>query len=384
METKDFIVEKNGKQFADVVKLLPDALPSGKRILWTKVDEEKIEISVDKHSARGGNAKSTIIKRFIEINTDLFLLLGLWFGDGNRLRDGEWRAFGFSNTCLDIHKLFLILADDCLSIGRREFFCVISMPSEFKNMMFNIQNVVSQKLDIRKESFWNTTINESRNFVHIDTRINSTLLSRTMKILNDNLKQTILENEKFCISMLQGIIASEGNIHVRSDFGRLGEILIAAEGEDKREFIRNMLIKIGIQPSKDKTIEHQESVLIHGLSNFRKVKELSLVIIHPTKHRDLEIGLQGFTKEEFKKGEGKLLILQSLEKGPKRAVELSKELDRTQKAINWTMNKLQKRDLVDCFRNSKNIFWKLTDTGISLLKNDVSFEELKSNKFILP
>jgi len=50
-----------------LVRLLPPELPSGKKILWKQVDAEKIEISVDKNSARGGNAKPIVIKRFIEL-----------------------------------------------------------------------------------------------------------------------------------------------------------------------------------------------------------------------------------------------------------------------------------------------------------------------------
>ena len=99
MENKDFIVEKDGNKFVDVVKLLPDSLPSGKKILWREVAQERIEISVDKSSAKGGNAKTLKIKRFIEINEDLFKLFGLRFGDGIK-KQAEENTLGFSNTNL--------------------------------------------------------------------------------------------------------------------------------------------------------------------------------------------------------------------------------------------------------------------------------------------
>lgn len=43
------------------------------------------------------------------------------------------------------------------------------------------------------------------------------------------------------------------------------------------------------------------------------------------------------------------------------------------------MNKLEKRELVKSFRIGKNIFWELTDEGLSLINNGVTSEELKNN-----
>ena len=376
-ETKDFVVERNGKRFIDLTKILPERLPSGKLILWKQIDEEKIEIFVDKHSAPGGNPKPIRIKRFIEINEDLFTLFGLWFGDGNRIRGGNWKAFGFANTEIELHKLFLSLCKKCLFIDPHQFFCAISVPLDFNGSIKELEEQVSRELKIPLGNFWKTIVNERRNLVHIDTRINSRLLSFSMKILLEKLQKLALEEKRFSKSMLQGIIASEANVHVRSDSGRLGEISVAVEGEIKRNFVRNLFLNLGIKPSKDKTIEHQEAVLIHGLTNFKKVKEWNLIALHPKKLKDFERGIEGFKKEEFRKGEAKLLILKSLSKSSKNVSELAKELGRAWRSIVDHLWVLEDLELVGRKRVGRKVFWFITERGKEMLEEKDVLEKLR-------
>lgn len=378
MENKDFIVERDGKQFVDVVKLLPHSIPSGKIILWRGIDEERVEISVDKSSARGGNAKAVVIKRFVEINEDLFELFGLRMGDGIR-KQAEENTLGFSNTNLDLIKEFLRVVKIAFGIDSFQFKCGVQLTSQLAKNVDSIEKNISTVLKIPLDNFWNPRINEKRNTAGIDIRNDSRLWGIILNGLLDNvIMKFVFENKSFSAKVLQGIIASEANIFVRKE-GRLSDIMIAAEGEDKRNFIRQLLLLLDVQPNKDKTIPGNEGTCINGLSNFRKMKEWNLVDLQPNKLTDFERGLQGFKKEEFRKGEGKLLILQSLRESSKRAFELSKELDRTQKAINWTMNKLEKKGLVENFRISRNIFWKLTEDGSKLINNGVTLEKLKNN-----
>lgn len=375
MEDEDFIIEKDGKQFVDVVKLLPDSLPSGKTILWKRVDEEKIEISVDKHSARGGNPKTIVIKRLVPINELLFEGLGLRFGDGIKMREGQPKLFGFSNTEMNLHRIFLRFSEESLGLKSMDFRARLSIPPSLKDKQKDIESSVSKELSIPLENFWNTQIFERRNIPIVDIKIDATLLGIITHLIFTNLQE--IKNNRFSAALLKGIIASEGNIAIRGK--RVEEISIAAKEKSERDFIRSLLFNLSIIPGKDKETEGQKAVLIHGLSNFNVVKEFDLVSLHPLKSRAFNDGLLGFKKIEFRKGEGKLLILKSLKDRPKRAFELSKELNRTQKAINWTMNKLQKKGFVECFRVSKNIFWKLTNAGLNLIDNGVTFEELRNN-----
>lgn len=273
---------------------------------------------------------------------------------------------------------FLRVSEESIGLSSNEFNCIISLTPEMVDNKQNLENSISQLLDIPIEKFWNSRVNPTRNFLGIDVKISSRLLNIIVSLMLSRLTNSAFRNKPFASKMLQGIIASEANISVRKN-GVLSDIMIAAEGEDKRNLIRELLISLNIQPNKDKTIPHQEGVCINGLSNFRKMDEWDLVSLQCVKFSEFKRGLQGFKKEEFRKGEGKLLILQSLKERPKRSLELSKELNRTQSAINWTMNKLQKKGLVESLRKSKNIFWKLTDNGMNLIENQITIKELSMN-----
>lgn len=193
-----------------------------------------------------------------------------------------------------------------------------------------------------------------------------------------DLKDTLFQNRVFIASFLRGVIACEGNIFLRKGV-KLDEINIAVHRKVDRKFIRDLLTGLGIQPNKDKEIEHDEAILIHGLSNFRKIKEWNLVSLHPAKFQDFEKGLCGFQKEEFRKGEAKFLILKSLKEKSKRSIELTKELNRTQKDVGWNLRKLQKMKLVEKERKSVNIFWNITEKGLEVLDCENPLEKLRWN-----
>jgi len=262
------IVERNGKRFMDVVKILPKALPSEKSILWRDWGNGLIEISSDKNSSRGGTPRPIIIKRIIEVDEESAQLFGLWFGDGIRIQWGSRNVFGFSNIEIALHKTFLKLSNDYLSVNSNEFHCSLSLPIFLQNSAQKLENKISKELDIPIENFWKSRINPTRNSLGIDVKINSRLLGFVMHLVLDEFKRTAVKDDNLAIGMLKGIIASEANVHVRRE-GRLGEISIGAEEENERYFIRQLLLKLKIQPNKDKTIEHQGCVLIHGLSNFK-------------------------------------------------------------------------------------------------------------------
>ncbi|MBI3412633.1 MAG: helix-turn-helix transcriptional regulator [Candidatus Aenigmarchaeota archaeon] len=116
-------------------------------------------------------------------------------------------------------------------------------------------------------------------------------------------------------------------MHVRTDKGNeLGEILIGAEIKEERDVIRQLLLMCGIEPSKDKTIKHQGSVLMHGRTNFEKVAYWKLCDLHPKKKERFYFGMGNFKSFQYRKGEAKKLILKSLVDGAKDAKLLAEEL----------------------------------------------------------
>jgi len=362
------------------VKLLPVALPSGKKILWKEIDPEKIEISVDKNSARGGNAKPIIIKRFIEINELLFEGLGLRFGDGIKLQGGEIRVFGFSNTCLELVKYFLKFANECFGINSSQFRVAITMPPKLSDKLEEIESNISKELDIPRENFFKTRILERRNKPIIDIKISSTLLALVINLIFDNLQSILFSNENFCAGMLRGIIASESNVSLLPRENKLKEITIAGKEKSKRNFIRMLLIKIGILPDKDKEIPGQECVLITGLSNFKIMNGWNLCALQPEKQKDFKLGLSNFKVEQSRKGELRLKVLQLLSEKSRTRQELGKLLNRSPDTIKTeALYVLERQGLVE--REgiiNKARLWKITEKGLKILKDKEALEKLRS------
>lgn len=374
---EDFIVERDGKKFVDVVKILPETLPSGKKILWKDIDNNKVFVSVDKHSARGGNPKPFEIKRFIPLCDKLFVLFGLWFGDGIKVQDGVIKLFGFANTELSLLKQFLLISRECLSIFPDQFHCVVSIPPKFKPDKKEIENEVSKELGIPLKNFWKTQVNPTRNFVHVDVKLSSRLLGFTMDKLSDSLKSISFHSKKFTSKLLSGIIASEANVHVRKS-GRLGEIMIAIKEKEGRDWVRGLLKVLEITPNKDKEIPGQEGVLIHGISNFRIIDKHSLCSLHPKKNENFVRGLKGFAEEQFRKGEGRLLILKDLSEGVSTSRRLSNVLNRKQHTINFHLRHLEKKKLIrKAVIDGRRIFWEITEKGKKLLLTPNLIDELK-------
>ncbi len=373
-ETKDFMVERNGKRFIDLTKILPERLPSGKLILWKQIDEEKIEIFVDKHSAPGGNPKPIRIKRFIEINELLFEGLGLRFGDGLKIQGGKKIVFGFSNTNLELHKHFLKFAKECLGIDSKEFRVALTIPPVLSDKIKELEEKISRELRIPLENFFTARILEKSKQPIINTKINSAILGRVIERMFQSLKDILL-NRTFSAAFLKGVIASEANISLRN--GKLDEISIGSKEKPNRELIRLLLLNLSIFPNKDKEIEGQEAVLLHGLSNFRKMREWNLVSLHPEKFEAFERGLKGFKKEEFRKGEAKLLILQSLTKSSKNITQLAKELGRAWRSIVDHLWVLEDLGLVGRRRVSRRVIWFITEKGKEMLKDENALEKLR-------
>ncbi|MEM5869769.1 MAG: winged helix-turn-helix domain-containing protein [Candidatus Aenigmatarchaeota archaeon] len=370
----------------DVVKLLPPALPSGKKILWKQVDPERIEVYVDKNSARGGNAEPIVIKRFIEINELLFEGLGLRFGDGIKLQAGLPKVYGFSNTNLELIKYFLKFTKESFGIEPKEFRVAITMPPSLSSKLEEIESNISRELSIPRKNFYKTRILERRNKPIIDIKINSTLLGLILNLLFDNLQPLLFSNELFCAGILRGIIASEANVSLLPVQNKLREITIAGKEKSKRDFIRQLLFKLKIIPDKDKEIPGQECVLITGLSNFKLIEKWNLCVLQPEKQNDFKKGISNFKVVQSRKGELRLKVLQLLSEKPRTRQELGKLLNRSPDTVKTeALYILEKQGLVERGEiTSKTRLWKITEKGLNLLKGENVLEKLRSKSPTLP
>jgi hypothetical protein len=347
--------------------------------VWKDVAGGLLEISVDKYSARGGNAKTIIIKRMIPVNELLFEGLGLRFGDGIKLQGGLPKVFGFSNVNLELHKHFLRFANECFGLDAGEFRVAITMPPKMADDLERIEANISRELGIPRQNFFKTRVMDRRNHPIVDIKISSTLLALCLNRLFDSLQGTLFSNESYCACMLRGIIASEANVSLDAKTKRIGDITIGAKEHPERDFIRSLLSKLGVVPDRDKEIRGQECVLITGLSNFKIMNRWKLCVLHPNKQRDFELGMSNFKMEQSRKGEGRLLVLKLLAGGPKTRQELGRLLNRSPDTIKTeALYILEKQGLVERGEIEKRTrLWRITREGFEFLESKDALERLR-------
>jgi len=364
----------------NVLEILPDSLPSGKKLHCKRLGDDFLEIYADKHSSRGGPPLPVRIRQYITVDESSAELFGLWFGDGIRIQWGVKNVFGFSNTELSLHKLFLDCSKKYLGIPSESYHCVLQLPEHLKGHEKELEHMVSKELSIPLKNFWKSRINPTRNMVGVDVKINSRLLGVLMHLVLNKFEELSQDDTFLAAGMLRGIIASEGNVHVRKS-GRLGEISVAGKEQLKRDFIRSLFLKVGVLPNKDKTIEHQESVLVHGISNFKLVKSFGLASLHPHKRLEFERGMKGFKIEQSRKGELRFLVLEQLSKGTKTRQQLAKTLGRSPATIKTeALYILETKGLVerDVIENKCRL-WKITKKGSDFLRYG-KIEDLRSRR----
>ncbi len=358
------------QEFIDIANVMPERLPSGKEIRWKEVGD-KTEIYCDRYGVRGGQPSPVRINRHIPLCDLLFEGLGLWAGDGIK-RTYDFTTFGFGNSCLELHKHFLRFAR-ILGLEAKDFKARVSLPLNSQYSIEEFENYIKKELGIRK--FFKGNINDTRNYDYLDIIIRSRLLSFVTKHLHDYLIRD-LTDKKFIAAYLRGVIASEGNVHLRRERNnQLGEINIGAEDDVERAAYKKLLEKLDIQPNRDRTIEGQKSILIHGRTNFLKVAEYKLCDLHPKKRKDFWEGLRNYKSFQFRKGEGNRLVLESLLMGEKSASQLTKELNISIGTVKtdhlWG---LIKKDFVRYTETRKvgkwwTKFYRITDEGKKFLES---------------
>ena len=76
------------------MKILSETLPSGKKIVWSEIGNNKVEIYLKKAPGKAGkDSKKIVLIRLIELDNFFFENLGLWQAEG-----GKSKGLYFGNT----------------------------------------------------------------------------------------------------------------------------------------------------------------------------------------------------------------------------------------------------------------------------------------------
>lgn len=337
METKDFIVENDGKQFVDVVKLLPDKTSDIREIV-KEINGDKVTVySRIRAQGKGRGSKKVAINRFIELDELLFEGLGLWQAEG-----GKSRGVYFGNTCLEILQKFLEFVESKLVISRNDFKVHLILPEAVKHEQ-DIKKRWSDLLKISIDNFTKISIKSKTNLEYAHLYFNSEIIVSLLKLLYDKLKSIILINDKFAAAFMRGIIAGESQVATKP-WGTLFYVSISSKSLDDVAFYKQCLQYLGIMSG-----EYQYGPMkfpIYGKGNFDGMVKFRLLDLHPDKKSKFENGITSYKKiiKDFKETEK--LILQQLAE-PKTYDELAKLLGKARSTVqSFYIPILEKKGLI--------------------------------------
>lgn len=239
-------------------------------------------------TAKGtGSPKQLILNNEINIDNFLFEIIGLYFGDGLNTRNHSGnRRVAFANSNYKLHDYWLRFLDS-FGIRKNQLFaqtqCGKNVDEKF------VLNYWLNKTKIPKERFAkiNRCKKKSCKEGIVSIEFNSIIFRKIFDNIFDYCIDLMDKKKRYISSFIAGVFAAEGRVSVRNK--SLNYLGIAVKDKDRRQFIKSLLRKIGIKPSKDNLFRE---VIINGYINFRIFNEFDMAKIHPKKY---ELFVKGFS-----------------------------------------------------------------------------------------
>jgi hypothetical protein len=322
---ENFIVRKDGKNFVDITKVLPDEIEGGRKIFKLELGNGKVEVFVQKHAGQGGHdSKRIVLNRYLELDEFFFENLGLWQGDG-----GKHKGLYFGNTCLDILLSFLKFSEERLGIERNEFHVTVSSPFAMDTDDI-INSRWSKNLTLPFSNFTKVCRVGKINMEYAQMYVNGIIIAELMNRLYDGLREAILESPKCCASIIRGIFAAEGQVALK-EWGTIAYVSITCGTEDDICWYKKFLETICIASGK-----YQESTCkfpVSGRDNLENFEKWKIHILHPKKRKDFERGMSNYQRRVEHGDVMEKNILDLLGSSPKTYDEISCVLDKGRSTI---------------------------------------------------
>jgi len=322
----DFIVEKEGKQFIDVTKVLSEDFKNGKKIIWKDIEGGKIEIYIKKASGRAGHdSKKVILNRFIELDQLFFEGLGLWKGEG-----GKNKGLYFGNTSLEILLHFLSFVEQKIGLSRKEFKVTLNVP-KIKITEKETKRNWSAKLEIPLINFTKVCIDLRINQEYAQIYFNSIFLCELLKSFYKKLQSNVLQNKEYVISFLKGVFASEGAVVLKKS-GIPHHVDISNKDLVFIDFVTECFKKLEIERGKY-FYEKGMKFPIHNRKNFELLQKYEILKLSSEKESKFIEALNKYQRYIVKGDEMQRLILKQLNPEPKTYDDISKALNKGRSTI---------------------------------------------------
>lgn len=282
-------------EFIDVLNLLPT-----KRKFEAEISNSCVKIRY-LHLGRGGRHSEWVcLPRKIHIDSKIVKAIGIYYGEGDKSRK-RWHT-RFANSEISVIKHGVELFNS-LGINPKQLKGYVKVYNQ-KLSDKQLVEYWSSKTKIPEDNFFRISKSNSikpykRNrqlpskHGRLEIYFSSVVIRDLVDILIDTIKTASLKNQKFASDFLSGLFAGEGSIKLFK--GKVREARIASAFKKEQKYIRKLLESVKIKPSK---AEYKFYIAISGIENFRKIKDLDIIHVHPDKNKMFSIGLKNLAPGE--------------------------------------------------------------------------------------
>lgn len=248
-----------------------------------------------------GQIRCLILPRKILLEDDLFEFIGILDGEMcKKLNKIGGTAFKITNTEPLIIKHIIDSLRKYFRIQKEDLEASITVNARNRNprkdMIVRLKEFWVTKTGILLSKITKTTVNKKliskfSPYGVIQIRYSNDLFFNVLMNFLKNIRSVILENERYVIPYLRGLVAAEGGIGKHPN-GALRMILIGGTKPSDQEFYCNCLDKIGINGFRT----YDSRIEIYNTSNFLKLYHIDLFGLHPRRKREFIVALGGIRK----------------------------------------------------------------------------------------
>ncbi|MBU4369589.1 hypothetical protein KKG58_02385 [Patescibacteria group bacterium] len=266
----------------------------------------------------GKSPKPVVLNRKIEASRELGSLFGFWAGDGGKT------VFTLVNTNPELLKKFYRIMQTIF--GGINFTLRLRIPPNFKTKQKNIVSR-AQKLFLEIKDIKMSMCSREKNFPIYILYNGSTIFIKLFKLLYEYFCENVKKDHPFWDGYIAGIIAAEGHMDLRKNYGTLSRISIAQTVEATKKYICEALDAREITYSEKKAY-----INIFGKRNYELIFQRDIFSLHSVKKKQFIQGYEAITQDQYSTNEIEGMILEKL-KTPKRVSVLAKETDRCRQTI---------------------------------------------------
>jgi|GEM_PF-3110714 len=286
--SEEIFITKNGKSYLNSVCLFPKY--KGKNPLKFLADENKIIVFYDEK--RSTRPQPLILPKYLELNEDFLVGLGIYLGEGSRNRKPKVTNSEplVINQAIKFFELF--------GIGSSKLKAWIQLhersPKTFEEVRVfwlrntNLEEGNLTKIRIKKSSGNSSVkpygvIHLEASFILLQLLIEN-LIELTPLLMKETSKSQI-------VHFLRGAFAAEGSVELAKS-GSLREVRYTSTREDERQMIRDLLERLGICVHEYKK---GFELRVHGFKNLKTLLEIEIFKYHPIRNDKM---LKGFRNLE--------------------------------------------------------------------------------------